>query len=333
MNSDNTENPTQILKTIDLTKVFKSRGGAFAKNAKPVVAVDKVSLEIEKGLAVGILGESGCGKTTLCRLLLALEKPSSGMVFFKGKNLGFLSREALQKLRRQIQVIFQDPQGSLNPRMKVGKAVVEPMIVHGLLPKGESWKDGAKKLFEMVGLAGSLITRFPHELSGGQRQRVCIARALATDPSLLIADEPVASLDISIQTQIISLFSKLFKTTERTLVLISHDVRVVKALCEKVLVMYMGRVVEQGSTMEVVEAPLHPYTRLLINSICSLDPENQNLSEEEIPQPPTPESGCPFWPRCDRKTEKCETTMPTTNEVIPGRYVKCFNPLSYQMPQ
>jgi len=319
------EKAIPLLKTIDLTKSYKSRGGAFAKNKKPILALERINIEIEKGLTVGILGESGCGKTTLGKLLLALESPTSGKVIFQNQDLASVSKADLQKKRQQLQVVFQDPQGSLNPRMRVGKAVVEPMIIHELLKEGESWIDGAKRLFELVGLSDSLINRFPHELSGGQRQRVCIARALATNPSLLIADEPVASLDVSIQTQIISLFSELFRNTERTLLLISHDVRVVKALCEQVLVMYMGRIVEQGPTDKVIKAPLHPYTKLLIDSICSLDPENKNLTGKQIPHPSVSESGCPFWPRCDKTTDKCRAEIPKTIEAISGRYVMCFH--------
>jgi len=328
MKSLTPKNNRTILKTVALSKIFEGRGGTFSSRTKPVIAIDDINININKGATVGILGESGCGKTTLGRLLIALETPSRGDVFFEKENLQKLSPEKLRVKRRRMQMVFQDPLGSMNPRMRVGKAAVEPMIVHGLLPKGQSRQEEAVRLFSLVGLAPSLIQRLPHELSGGQRQRVCLARALSTNPALLIADEPVASLDISVQTQMIALFSELFNDEERTLVFISHDIRAVKALCQKVLVMYFGKIVEQGKTWEVMKNPAHPYTKVLINSICSLDPENRGLLKRDIPSADAqPKKGCLFKIRCERKMAICEDAVPKEKRIAPEHKVSCFSPI------
>ena len=316
-----------LLEARSLTKRFASRGGFFSGKAAGVVAVDEVSLALHIGASVGIVGESGCGKTTLGRLLMGLTEPTKGQVVFEGKDLQALPVSELRSRRRRMQMVFQDPLASLNPRMRVGKAVVEPKIVHGLLASGTSWAQSAKESFSQVGLDGSLIDRFPHELSGGQRQRVCIARALSVDPSVLVADEPVASLDISIQTQILSLFADLFANDRRALVMISHDVRVVKALCRQIVVMYLGRIVERGPASTLFDSPCHPYTRLLVQSICALHPDQKHILGKKIPPPARPTRGCSFAPRCDRAQERCKKEVPPETQSSNDRSACCFFPL------
>lgn len=319
--------PTILLQAKNLTKRFAPRGGAFSKKGEKIVAVNQVNFHIAGGESIGIVGESGCGKTTLGRILTGLVNPSEGRIEFEGENIFSLPRKRHLEIRKKMQIVFQDPMGSLNPRMRVGKAVVEPLIIHRLIEQGKTWKEAAAKAFAKVGLDESLVTRYPHELSGGQRQRVCIARALATKPSLLVADEPVASLDVSVQTQILSLFEKLFRESGRSLIMISHDVRVVQALCEKMIVMYLGRIVESGQTKKIIHSPQHPYTRLLIDSIPSLHPDSRHLLTREIPPAVRSNVGCPFVPRCDRAQAKCSSSFPPAIQGEKERKVHCFFPL------
>lgn len=319
--------PLALLKAKNLTKRFAPRGGAFSKKGDSIIAVNQVDFKIASGESIGIVGESGCGKTTLGRILVGLSEPSEGHVLFEEQNIFSLPHAQRSELRKKMQVVFQDPMGSLNPRMRVGKAVVEPLIVHHMIDSKKGWKKAATEAFSKVGLDESLVTRYPHELSGGQRQRVCIARALSTKPSLLVADEPVASLDISVQTQILSLFAKLFHKSDRSLIMISHDVRVVQALCEKMAVMYLGRIVESGPTKKVLRSPLHPYTRLLIDSVPSLHPKSRHLVGKEIPPSKKSYEGCPFYPRCDKAQEKCAATFPPEIQNPDGRKVHCFFPI------
>lgn len=319
---------TPILIADSLTKEFSPRGGFFAKDRQSVRAVDKVNLTLLPNRSLGILGESGCGKSTFGRMLLALLRPTSGSVIFDGHDLFSLSAGRMKTVRKKMQLIFQDPMGSLNPRMRVGKAVAEPLIVHGLLNSGKDRQTMAREAFSRVGLSDSLIDRFPHELSGGQRQRVCIARAMITNPKLLVADEPVASLDISVQNQILALFEKLFTDPARSLILISHDMRVIKALCSAVMVMYLGKVVEEGPTNKVLQNPAHPYTAMLIKAICSLDPEKRSVIYNRIPPPARPGSGCPFWPRCDAATNLCKKTNPVLTPLSIGHHAACHFPIT-----
>lgn len=326
MSSPLTDTPDPIITADNLRKVFKPRGGAFGGKGRPVVAVDDVSFSLDKGRTLGIVGESGCGKTTLGRMLTALERPTSGRVVFEGEDLFSLPSKNLSSRRAKLQIVFQDPMGSLNPRMRVGKAAIEPMVIHGMA-KGD-WKDQADELFARVGLDESLVTRYPHELSGGQRQRVCIARAVATNPSLIIADEPVASLDISVQTQILTLFNDLYKASGMALIMISHDIRVIRAVCRDVMVLYLGRIVERGPSAEVLTRPMHPYTKLLIDSVPSLDPEQKSEAPESVERDDIPEQGCPFYPRCDHAQGKCKHESPKEMEFSDNRYGRCLYPIT-----
>ena len=322
-----------VLQALSLSRHFAPRGGFFGRQGGRVVAVDDVTLFIQTGASLGIVGESGCGKTTLGRLLVGLIEPSAGQVLFEGESLGAMTPDALRRCRRRLQVVFQDPMASLNPRMRVGKAVVEPLVVHGLLAGSNGWRGAAQKAFGRVGLDAALIDRFPHELSGGQRQRVCIARALVLDPAVLVADEPVASLDISIQTQILSLFFELFRKRERALVMISHDVRVVKALCEHVVVMYLGRIVEQAPTENLFASPLHPYTRLLIDSVCALHPNRRHVVGSPVLPQGRPETGCAFAPRCPRVQDRCHREAPPEQPLPNDRRIRCHFPLEKPRPK
>jgi oligopeptide/dipeptide ABC transporter ATP-binding protein len=315
-----------VIQAAQVSKNFSARGGFFTKG-EPVAAVREVSLCLSRGASFGVLGESGCGKSTLGRLLLGLVKPSSGIVEFEGEDLAGLSPKELRTRRRRMQLIFQDAMGSLNPRMRVGKAVIEPMQVHRLVSGDRGWKETAAELFDRVGLDGSLVTRFAHELSGGQRQRVCIARALASDPALLVADEPVASLDISVQTQILALLVELFGKTERALLMISHDVRVIRALCTEVAVMYLGRIVERAASEELFERPAHPYTKLLLESVPALHPDQRHIVKTAVPSFEIPDQGCDFAPRCPKADDQCRIETPAETESSTGRWVRCFHPM------
>ena len=298
------------------------------ENAKVVKAVDGVSFTVNAGDTFGLVGESGCGKSTLGRTVLGLETPAAGEVFFEGKNIFSLSRAQMRALRRDIQVIFQDPFSSLNPRMTVEQIVEEPLIIHGLEPDKEKRRKRVEKLVDTVGLTKEQLDRHPHMFSGGQRQRIGIARALALNPKLIVCDEPVSALDVSIQAQILNLLQDLQGEFNLTYLFIAHDFSVVRHLCNKVGVMYLGRIVETADTEQLFDDPQHPYTEALLSAVPIPDPAVEKkrkriLLTGDVPSPLAPPSGCHFHPRCRYVREDCRTLTPALAEVRPGHRAAC----------
>ena len=311
-----------------LTKEFPVRRGLLRRTTATLRAVDDVDLVIEKGECVALVGESGSGKTTLARCLIRLVEPTAGSVTFRGRDLFDLSGSALREQRRDFQIVFQDPYSSLNPRMKVGRTIAEPLEVHDIVPRAAR-ADRVRELLDMVGLPASAAGRYPHEFSGGQRQRIGIARALATEPALLIADEPVSALDVSVQAQIINLLMRLRETLGLTLLVIAHDLGVVRRMADRVLVMYLGRLVEEAPNEMLFTSPQHPYTMSLLSAVPGGSPgeRSQRISlEGELPSPSDPPTGCGFHPRCPIARERCSEETPDLDEVAPGRFAACFHP-------
>jgi len=300
-----------LVETRNLKKYFPVRGGLFAPR-QFVHAVDGVSLAVRQGETLGIVGESGCGKSTFGRLLLRLLEPTSGEVWFDGENLQGLSPKALRQKRREMQIIFQDPYGSLNPRMRVGKIVGEGLEIHNLA-SGPAKKRRVMELLERVGLRPDAYDRYPHEFSGGQRQRVGIARALAVQPRLIVADEPVSALDVSIQAQIVNLLQDLQEEMGLTYVFIAHDLRVVEHISHRVAIMYLGKIVELADRAEIYRNPRHPYTRALLSAVPIPDPKTRRermLLPGDVPSPIHPPPGCSFHPRCPFVEERCRRDEP-----------------------
>lgn len=302
-----------ILEVKNLKKYFPIKKGLLLREVGQVKAVDDVSFFVRKGETLGLVGESGCGKSTLGRTLIRLYEPTSGDVQFEGENFLTVKGESLRKKRKEMQMIFQDPYASLDPRMTIGQILAQPFEVHGLL-NGKERIARVKELLQTVGLKASQVNRYPHEFSGGQRQRISIARAIALNPRLVIADEPVSALDVSIQAQILNLMKDLQEKLNLTYVFISHDLSVIEHLCDRIAVMYLGKIVEIAPRDELFKNPKHPYTQALIGAIPRVGEGKKQMKKSlggEVPSPINPPPGCPFHPRCPNKMDICSKRLPS----------------------
>jgi oligopeptide transport system ATP-binding protein len=322
--------PTRaLLEVKGLRKHFPVTEGVIARRlVGEVKAVDGIDFTLRRGETLGLVGESGCGKTTTGRCILLLERPTAGEIIYDGVDLASLPPKELRALRRRIQVIFQDPYSSLNPRLKVGEIIAEPMRVHGIEPNAKRRTARVNELLTTCGLDPKFADRYPHEMSGGQRQRVGIARALALDPEFIICDEAVSALDVSIQAQIVNLLEHLRERLGLTYLFIAHDLSVVRHLCHRVAVMYLGRIVELADCDELFDNPLHPYTRALLDAVPVPDPTVEAARsfrpvKGEVPSPINPPSGCVFHPRCPIAVETCSQVRPELRELRPGHWVAC----------
>jgi oligopeptide transport system ATP-binding protein len=316
-----------LLEVRNLVMHFKVGRGLFGRSGL-VRAVDGVSFTLKRGETLGLVGESGCGKTTTGRCVLQLEKPTAGEVIFEGRNLVGMEPRELRRVRNRIQVIFQDPYSSLNPRMTVGQIIAEPIAVHGLEPDPAARAERVRQLLVRVGLLTQHAYRYPHELSGGQRQRVGVARALAMQPSLIICDEPVSALDVSIQAQIINLLAELQSDFGLSYLFVAHDLAVVRHISDRIAVMYLGKIVELASRRDLYEAPAHPYTRALLSAVPIPDPALEATRERqvltgEVPSPLNPPSGCVFHPRCPLAIERCRREVPQLRLLASGHEAAC----------
>ncbi len=322
--------PQPILQVRNLSKHFEVTQGIIKQTVIGAVkAVDGVSFDVAPGETFGLVGESGCGKTTTGRCVLQLERPTTGEILFEGHDLARVSRAELRRVRRRLQVIFQDPFSSLNPRMTVGQIVAEPMRVHGLVASKAEAETRVAELLGEVGLPAAMARRYPHEMSGGQRQRVGIARALALKPAFIVCDEPVSALDVSIQAQIVNLLEDLQTKYGLAYLFIAHDLAVVRHLSHRVAVMYLGRIVEAAPADSLYDRPLHPYTQALLDAAPVPDPKVEVARQHvvlagEVPSPLNPPSGCVFHPRCPIAVAECRTVVPELREVRPGHRVACI---------
>lgn len=314
-----------LLSVRNLTKRFPIKGGLLGREVASVKAVSGVSFDIKRGETLGLVGESGCGKSTLGRCILRLLEPTSGQVIFKGQDITHLPRAEMRKLRRNMQIIFQDPYASLNPRMTVEDILGEPLEIHGLCQSKEEKKKRILKLLDLCGLRREAIARYPHEFSGGQRQRICIARALAVEPEFIVCDEPVSALDVSIQAQIVNLMQDLQKELGLTYLFIAHDLKVVEHISNRVAVMYLGKIAELAQAEELYQDPKHPYTRALLSAIPIPDPSYRKeriILRGDVPSPISPPPGCYFHPRCPKAQENCKVDPPVLkDERSPGQLV------------
>lgn len=318
-------NKDYILQVRNLKKYFPIEKTLFGKPITYLKAVDDVSFDVERGKTIGIIGESGCGKTTLGRTILKLYDPDGGSIIYDGNDITNLKRNQMIKYRTQIQLIFQDPYSSLPPRMTIGNIISEAVKVHKVVPENEI-SSYVKDMMQKCGLKPQYYDRYPHEFSGGQRQRICIARALAVKPKLVICDEPVSALDVSIQAQIINLLKELQNTLGLTYVFISHDLSVVKYITDKILVMYLGNTMELGNTDVIFRNPLHPYTKALFSAVPVPNPDvkmNRIILEGDIPSPANPPKGCKFHTRCSECMKVCKYLTPEYIEAEPGHFVSC----------
>lgn len=320
-------NENSLLRVENITKQFPIYGGLFSKQVAAVKAVQDISFEINKGETLGLVGESGCGKSTLGRSLIRLIEPSSGKIFFKNKEITHADGTELRELRKKMQIIFQDPYASLNPRMTIGAILEEPLIIHNLFNSAKDRHDRVRELINLVGLRPEHLTRYPHEFSGGQRQRVGIARALAVSPELIICDEPVSALDVSIQAQVINLLMELQQKLGLTYIFIAHDLKVVEHVSHRVAVMYLGKIVELASSNELYKNPQHPYTRALLSAIPIPDPKprpERIILTGDVPSPLNPPSGCQFHPRCPLADANCAKQTPVLEAKRPQHWVSCL---------
>jgi len=316
-----------MLRLRHLKKYYPLRGGWLGRRPVTVKAVDDVSFEIYEGETLGLVGESGCGKTTLARAILQLDPPTSGSVELEGRELVGMRGEALRRMRTRMQIIFQNPYSSLNPRMTIGRALLQPMLVHGIA-SGKEAEARASELLRRVGLNPQFVNRFPVEFSGGQRQRIGIARALTVNPRFIICDEPISSLDVSIQAQIVNLLRRLQRELNLTYLFISHDLSMVRYISNRMAVMYLGQIVELGESQAVCRAPLHPYTQALWSAVPIPDPElearrQRVVLQGDVPSPVDPPPGCRFHTRCLRARPHCAEAQPALVEVEAGHWVAC----------
>ena len=318
-----------LLQVKNLKKYFPITEGVFVKRAVAnVKAVDGISFNVRKGETLGLVGESGCGKSTTGRCILQLDRPTAGQIIYDGVDLATVSGAALSKVRERVQVIFQDPFSSLNPRMKIGQIIAEPMHVHGIEPDEGKRNARVAELLSVCGLNPRMADRYPHEMSGGQRQRVGIARALSMRPEFIVCDEAVSALDVSIQAQVINLLEDLRDQFNLTYLFIAHDLSVVRHLCHRVAVMYLGRIVELADSDELFDNPMHPYTQALLSAVPVPDPTVEagrmhKVVKGEVPSPIDPPSGCVFHPRCELAVDSCSVKLPELRELKPGHLVAC----------
>lgn len=316
-----------LLKVENLTKSFPIYGGVFSREVASVKAVQGISFELKRGETLGLVGESGCGKSTLGRALIRLHDSTSGKIIYDGKDITHVQGTELRDLRKKIQIIFQDPFASLNPRMTIGAILEEPLLIHDLYPNPEERKNRIYELIDLVGLRREHLNRYPHEFSGGQRQRVGIARALAVNPELIVCDEPVSALDVSIQAQVINLLMELQQKLGLTYIFIAHDLKVVEHVSTKVAVMYLGKIVEMADSEELYKNPKHPYTKALMSAIPVPDPrrkEERIILTGDVPSPINPPSGCHFNPRCPMAIADCKTIVPPLEEKAPKHIAACI---------
>jgi oligopeptide/dipeptide ABC transporter ATP-binding protein len=313
-----------LLKIKDLKKYYRVTAGLIPRPLGEIKAVDGVSLDIIEGEVLGLVGESGCGKSTLGKAILRLEEPTGGEITFQGTDVLSLNKKELRTFRGQIQIVFQDPDSSLDPRMTVGDSIGEALIVHGIRDADERSQRVAR-LMEKVGLEADFMERYPHEFSGGQRQRIGIARALAMNPRLIIADEPVSALDVSVQAQILNLMMDIKDDDGLAYMFVSHDLAVVKYIADRVAVMYMGQIVELTDKAELFQNPLHPYTEALLSAVAGLRPGGGGriLLNGDVPSPLNPPAGCRFHTRCHRVMDICPQAEPVFREIVTGHYAAC----------
>jgi oligopeptide/dipeptide ABC transporter ATP-binding protein len=309
----------------NLKKYYPITGGVFGREVGVVKAVDDVSFTVKRGETLGLVGESGCGKSTTGRSLLRLIEPTAGQVYFDGVEITSLSAEEMRKMRRHMQIVFQDPFASLNPRHNIEKILEEPLIVHGVGSASER-KKRVHEMLEVVGLSSYHARRYPHQFSGGQRQRIGIARALMLNPKLIVADEPVSALDVSIQSQVLNLMQDLQRDLGLTYLFIAHDLSVVRHISDRVGVMYLGRIVELTTSEQLYQNPLHPYTKALLSAVPTPDPDAKReriILQGDVPSPANPPSGCTFHTRCPHATDECRSVRPSFRDVGNGHFVAC----------
>lgn len=321
-----------LIETKSVYKWFPIKGGILSRTVGHVRAVEDASLAVRKGETLGLVGESGCGKTTLARLIMRLLDVTKGQIFFEGEDITRIRGPRLKPFRRKMQIVFQDPYASLDPRQTVSSTLTEPMRIHHIVRSRREAHDEAKRLIRVVGLNPDHLSRFPHEFSGGQRQRIAIARALAVEPRFVVLDEPTSSLDVSVQAQILELLKDLQKEFDLTYLFISHNLSVIRYMCHRIIVMYLGKMVEEADTLGVYESPMHPYTFALLSSAPIPDPERRKgmaLLQGDVPSPINIPAGCRFRTRCQFATNFCAEKEPELDEVASGHKVRCHYKIDF----